>query len=119
MGEPAVRAPVPAQADFPLPAGFEDLAHLAEFALPTERERHAKRLATPIETLDEVYNTLLPRVVDAISYLDQFPLADLDAAQTNLLRLTFVFVEVSTAVELLRSPDVPEGFDHRRFKVHF
>ena len=114
MSGPAVQ-----DAAFPLPAGFEDLAWLAEYALPTERERHAKRLGTPIETLDEVYQALLGRVVDAISHLDQFPLATLDAAQTNLLRLTFVFVEVSTAVELLRSPTVPEGFDHRRFHVHF
>lgn len=106
-------------AAFPLPAGFEDLAPLAEFALPTERERHAKRLGTPIEVLDRVYGTLHPRVVEMIAYLDQFPLAALTPEQQNLLRLSFVFVEVASSVELLRSPTVPEGFDHRRFQVHF
>ena len=106
-------------ADFPLPAGFEDLARFADWALPTERERHAKRLKTPLEALDEVYNALLPRVEDAIAHLDEFPIDNLPPAENNLMLLTFVFVEVSLSVELLRSPWVPEGFEPSRFVVHF
>lgn len=104
---------------FPLPAGFEDLARFADWALSTERERHAKRLKTPLEDLDEVYNALLPRVEDAIAHLDQFPIDNLPPAENNLMLLTFVFVEVSLSVELLRSPWVPEGFEPSRFVVHF
>jgi len=40
-------------ADFALPTGFEDLAHLAEFALPTERERHAKARIEAVKIIAE------------------------------------------------------------------
>ncbi len=104
---------------FPLPKGFEDLARFADWALPTERERHAKRLNTPLEELDAVYEALLPRIEEAIAHLDTFPIDDLPPAENNLMLLTLVFVEVSLSVESLRSPWVPEGFEPSRFVVHF
>lgn len=106
-------------ADFPLPAGFEELTRFADWALPMERERHAKRLTTPLEELDAVYAALLPRVEEAIAHLDRFPIDDLPPAENNLMLLTLVFVEVSLSVESLRSPWVPEGFEPSRFVVHF
>jgi hypothetical protein len=110
---------VSAAAGFPLPAGFEDLARFREYARPTERERHAYRLGTPIERLDEVYAALLVRIEAMIAHLDEFDIKALPAPEQNLLYLAFAFVEVASSVELLRSPDVPEGFAPARFKVHF
>ena len=104
---------------FALPKGYEDLAWLADWALPTERARHSKRLGTPLPELQRVYDTLLPRIEPAIAYLDQFPIHALPPAEGNLMLLTLVFVEVSPAVELLHSPTVPDGFEPSRFEVHF
>ena len=104
---------------FALPEGYEDLAWLADWALPTERARHSKRLGTPLAELQRVYDALLLRIEPAIAYLDQFPIRDLPPAEANLMLLTLVFVEVSPAVELLHSPTVPDGFEPSRFEVHF
>lgn len=116
MGEPAVNTTA---TTFALPKGFEDLAWLADWALPTERARHAKRVATPIEELQRVYDTLLPRIEGMIAHLDQFPVDALPPAEQNLMLLTLAFVEVSLSVELLHSPTVPDGFAPSRFEVHF
>ena len=105
--------------EFVLPEGYRDLAWLADWALPTERERHAKRVATPMVELQRVYDALLPRIETMITHLDQFPLNDLSPVERNLLALTFVFVEVSPSVELFQSPTVPDGFEPSRFMVHF
>lgn len=104
---------------FALPPGYEDLAWLADWALPTERERHRKRLSTPLAELQRVYDALLPRIEPMIAYLDQFPVNDLPPAEANLMLLALVFVEVSPSVELLHSPTVPDGFEPSRFEVHF
>ena len=104
---------------FPLPKGYEDLAWLADWALPTERQRHAKRVVTPLVDLQRVYDALLPRIEPAIAHLDQFPVQSLPPAEANLMLLTLAFVEVSLSVELLHSPTVPDGFAPSRFEVHF
>lgn len=109
----------PTREPFPLPAGFEDLAEFADWALPTERQRHAKRVNTPLPQIERVYHALLPRIEEAIAHLDQFPLDALPQPERNLQLLTMVFVEVSPSVELLRSPTVPDGFPPERFVVHF
>ena len=104
---------------FALPKGYEDLAWLADWALPTERARHTKRLGTPLAELQRVYDALLPRIEPAIAHLDQFPLSDLPPPEANLMLLTLAFVEVCPSVELLHSPTVPDGFEPSRFEVHF
>lgn len=104
---------------FALPSGFEDLAWLADWALPAEHLRHSKRLSTPLAELQRVYDTLLPRIEGIIAHLDQFPVDDLPAPEGNLMLLALAFVEVSPAVELLNSPTVPDGFEPSRFRVHF
>ncbi len=104
---------------FALPKGYEDLAWLADWALPTERARHTKRLGTPLAELQRVYDALLPRIEPAIAHLDQFPVSDLPPPEANLMLLTLAFVEVCPSVELLHSPTVPDGFEPSRFEVHF
>ena len=104
---------------FALPEGYRDLAWLADWALPTERQRHSKRIGTPLPEIQRVYDALLPRIEPMIAYLDQFPINDLPPAEANLMLLALVFVEVSPSVELLHSPTVPDGFEPSRFEVHF
>ena len=50
------------ETDFALPEAYRDLAWLADWALPTERGRHSKRIGTPLPEIQRVYDALLPRI---------------------------------------------------------
>jgi hypothetical protein len=61
-----------------LPDRFHDLEPLAEvWALSTEAERHARRLASGIEELRAFYDAVFPRIGDILAYMSEFPLDSL------------------------------------------
>ncbi len=92
-----------------LPAAFEDLEPWAEWALPTEPERYAKRLASTFEELQAFYDAAFPRLEDAAAHLDQLPLDDLPDDATRLLQLTYSLINVSFPIEAWRQPRVPDS----------
>jgi hypothetical protein len=99
-----------------LPSGFRDLERLAEtWALPSEAERHAKRLASTIVELRAFYNAIFPRIEDILAYLSEFQVENLTPEGQYLLLLAFSLAEVGPAVELYGQPEVPNGYDSRRF----
>ena len=92
-----------------LPPEFADLEPFAGWALPTERERYAKRLSSTMDELQAFYDAALPRLDDAAIYLEQFPL---DAMPEDALRLLFVcysLINASFPVEAWRQPRVPDS----------
>lgn len=90
-----------------LPAEFADLEPFAErWCLATEAERYATRLASTMPELQEFYDAGLPRLRDAMAYLDQLPLHDLPPDARNLLHLAFSVVMVSLPVEVWHQPGV-------------
>ena len=96
-----------------LPSGFADLELFVErWSLATERERYARRLATPIEEMKAFYQAMLPRVPAALEHCDRFPLDGMPEDTTRLLRLVHSFIMVSFPVEVwgqARTPDVGEA----------
>jgi hypothetical protein len=99
-----------------LPDRFRDLEPLAEtWALPTEAERHARRLASSIADLRAFYDAIFPRIDDVLAYLSEFQLESLTPQGQCLLELAFSLAEIGPAVELYGQPEVPDGFDSRRF----
>jgi len=92
-----------------LPAEFADLEPFAEWALPTERERYAKRVAGTMGELQAFYDAAFARFDDALAYLDQFELDALPAGAQNLLWLYCALVTVSFPVEVWRQPRVPDS----------
>ena len=92
-----------------MPEGFSDLEPLAEWSLPTERERYAKRLSSSMDELQAFYDTAFPRLGDAIAYLRQYEPAALPEEGRNLLRLCYSLVNVSFPVEVWRQPRVPDS----------
>jgi hypothetical protein len=99
-----------------LPDRFSDLEPLARvWALGTEDERHARRLASSIADLRTLYDAMIPRIDDILAYLSEFQLESLTLEGRNLLYLAFSLAEVGPAVELYGQPEVPDGFDSRRF----
>jgi hypothetical protein len=92
-----------------LPPEFADLEPFADWALPTERERYAKRLASSMDELQAFYDAALPRLEDAASYLEQLPLDNLPEDALHLLLLCYSLINVSFPVEAWHQPRVPDS----------
>jgi hypothetical protein len=92
-----------------LPPEFADLERFAEWALPTERERYAKRLASTFDELQAFYDAAFPRLEDAAAYLEKLPLDDLPRDAAQLLQLTYSLINISFPIEAWRQARVPDS----------
>jgi len=92
-----------------LPSEFSDLEPFAtQWCLATERERYAERLSSSMDELQAFYDSIFPRIQEAIAFCDESPLREMPADALNLLRMIYSFVVVSFSVELWRQPYVPD-----------
>ena len=92
-----------------LPSEFADLEPFAEWSLPTERERYAKRLASSMDEMEAFYDAAMPRLEAAMKYLDDLEFTALPADATRLLWLCYSLINVSFPVEVWRQPRVPDS----------
>ena len=92
-----------------LPAEFADLEPFADWAIPTERARYAKRLASTMDDLQAFYDAAFPRHEAAATHLEQFELDALPEDAKRLLWLFCALVTVSFPVEVWRQPRVPDS----------
>ena len=92
-----------------LPTDFADLEPFADWALETEAERYAKRLASTMDELQAFYDAAFPRLEDALTYCDKFDLNALPEDATHLLWLCYSLVNASFPVEVWRQPRVPDS----------
>jgi hypothetical protein len=92
-----------------LPADFADLEPFAPWALPTEGERYAKRLASTMDELQAFYDAAFPRLSDSTDYLKGVALDGISEPDQHLLWLFSSLVTVSFPVEVWRQPRVPES----------
>jgi hypothetical protein len=92
-----------------LPPEFADLEPFAAWALETESERYAKRLASTMDEMQAFYDAAFPRLEAATAHLDSLPLDDLPEDATHLLWLCYSLVNVSFPVEVWRQPRVPDS----------
>ena len=56
-----------------LPPEFADLEPFADWCLPTEAERYAKRLASSMDELQAFYDAAFPRLGGVLAYLESSP----------------------------------------------
>jgi hypothetical protein len=93
-----------------LPAEFADLEpYAATWCLPTEAERFARRLATPMAEIQAFYDAGFPRAEEAIAYCDRFPLDELPEDAEHLLQLLYSLIMASFPVEAWRQPHIPDS----------
>src|SRR5262245_24346338 len=92
-----------------LPAQFAELERFAEWILDSQALRYAKRLATPMASMQAFYDAAFPRLAEAIECCDRFPVGNLPADVKNLLYLVFSLVEVSFPIEVWRQARVPDS----------
>ncbi len=98
-----------------LPEAFGDLEPFVEYALASERERSAKRQASAMEELQAFYDAALPRLAEALDYLNRFALDAMPADAERLLHLTLALAEVGPAVEVYGAPRERDTLDPERF----
>jgi hypothetical protein len=92
-----------------LPEEFADLEPLAEkWSLPSEQQRFAVRLETPMDELQAFYDVMTPRLPEVMAYCDQFSLDAMPDEVVNLMRLVYALLVVSFPVEVWGQPRVPD-----------
>ncbi|MGH7840314.1 MAG: hypothetical protein ACREQT_02185 [Candidatus Binataceae bacterium] len=99
-----------------LPEQFRELEPMAPiWALGTELERHQRRLTVPMAELQAFYDVMMARIDDILGYLNEFAPDKLTPEGQQLLYLMFSLAEIGPAVEIFGQPEVPGGYDSRRF----
>jgi hypothetical protein len=102
-----------------LPAGFSALDPFLSWALPSERERHAKAIASSMAQVREFYDAMLPVLPGALDHLNTFKLDGLPEAELRLLNLCLAMVEAAAAVEMFDEVNPPYLMPVERFEpVH-
>lgn len=100
-----------------LPKGFEELApFVEEWSLAHETDRAKKRWNSPVEESRRFYDAMLPRLDEALVYLDGFDLDALPPPEKRLLFLTFSLAEIANTIEVYQKPGVPNAFSAERYK---
>ncbi|MFI6365165.1 hypothetical protein ACIBG0_20680 [Nocardia sp. NPDC050630] len=95
-----------------LPPAFADLEPFARtWCLPVESERYKQRLNTSMAEMQAFYDACFPRVDDAITYCDKFPLDDLPDDAIQLLRMVYSLVTVAMAIEIFKQPKPVDSAD--------
>lgn len=91
------------------PAEFADLEPFADWALGSEGERYAKRLASSMDELQAFYDAAFPRLESAMEHLDALDLHALPDDATRLLWLCYSLINASFPVEVWRQARVPDS----------
>jgi hypothetical protein len=92
-----------------LPAAFADLEPFAGWALPSEGDRYAKRLASSMDELQAFYDAAFPRLAESTDYLKGVALDGISDEDQRLLWLFSALVTVSFPVEVWRQARVPDS----------
>ena len=92
-----------------LPPEFADLEPWIDWALPTEKARYSKRLASSMDELQAFYDAAFPRLEAGTEYLENVELEGISEPDTTLLWLFEALVTVSFPVEVWRQPRVPDS----------
>ena len=91
------------------PADFADLEPFADWALPTERARYEKRLASTMDELQAFYDAVFPRLESGSEYLKSVQLDGISDEDKHLVWLFSSLITVSFPVEVWAQPRVPDS----------
>ena len=92
-----------------LPIEFAEFEPYLDWALATEPERYAKRLASSMTEMQAFYDVAFPKLEAVMDYCDKFPLDDLPDDARALMHLMQSLVMVSFPIEAWKQPRVPDS----------
>ncbi len=101
-----------------LPEPFLALEPYLAWSLPSERERIAKRMATPMGEIIEFHGEMSRRLEEIIVYLNQYPYASMPEDAQRLCDMALSLVEISNLVEMYKNPANLNMIEPERFVVH-
>ncbi|NEB02786.1 hypothetical protein [Streptomyces sp. SID13726] len=90
------------------PPEFAALEPFADWAVPTEKARYAKRIASTMDELDTFYSAAFPLLANGTEYLQQVSMEGISDEDKHLLWLFCALVTVAFPVEAWRQPKVPD-----------
>jgi len=90
------------------PPEFAALEPFADWAVPTEKARYAKRIASTMDELDTFYDTAFPLLQNGTEYLQQVSMEGISEEDKHLLWLFCALVTIAFPVEAWRQPKVPD-----------
>jgi hypothetical protein len=93
----------------PLPTEFADLEPYEAWALATEPERYARRLASSMTQMQDFYDAAFPRLQDSLDFCGDTALEDLTDDERTLVHLMQSVIMVSFPVEVWKQPRVPDS----------
>ncbi|HVZ45478.1 MAG TPA: hypothetical protein VHA82_16825 [Ramlibacter sp.] len=101
-----------------LPEPFATLQPFVDaWALGSEQERFRKLHTTTIEDLRAFYDAVLPRLREALAYLDQWTIGELPEDARTLYDLAMTFAETAHPVDLQwKDVDFPDAYPWDRFE---
>jgi len=103
-----------------LPPAFAGLAPYLDWALPTEQERHFRRVGATLPEIRAFYDAVMPQIHAIAAHLDTFPGADPDALpppERSLYNLALAFMEASHPVDLnWQRTDIDDAFPFERME---
>lgn len=107
----------PAESCRLLPDTFADLEPLARvWALPTEQQRTARRLASDFGEIKEFHDAMLPRLEAAFEYLGGFELDAMPDDCRRLLCMALAVAEVAPAIHFYKGEPPIYVLDDTRFQ---
>ena len=92
-----------------LPSAFAELETFADWALPSEKDRYAKRIASSMDELQAFYDAAFPKLEDSTEYLKNMSLDGISDEDRNLLWLFSSLVTGAFPVEVWRQARVPDS----------
>jgi hypothetical protein len=104
----------------PLPPEFADLDRFVkDWALPTEKDRYFKMLATPIDELRVFFDAMLPRAEAIVVYLSRLRQDAMPSDAQTLYELMLTFVETAHPIELnWKTTNVDDSVAAERLRFH-
>jgi hypothetical protein len=92
-----------------LPAAFAGLEPFADWALPSEADRYAKRLASSMDELQAFYDAAFPKLEAGADHLRTVAIDGIAEEDERLLWLFSSLVTVSFPIEVWRQARVPDS----------
>ena len=98
-----------------LPSQFAELEAFIDWALPTERERTARRHSSSMGAIRAFYAAILPRLDEILTLFERFTPESAPDDINRLFLLTLSLAEITPAVENFDQPGVIDGYEFSRF----
>jgi len=94
---------------------FAALEPFAHWALPTETARNQHRHQSSAAEIEAFVDAMMPRFDEIVARLNEFPLDAMPEQWQRLYWMLLSLAEVAPVAEFYHRPDVPDGYDTRRF----